>query len=481
MRDNGQISVFLCVILTSVLLLGLTAVEMTRVSMGRAKAAEAAGGASAEVKAAYHKELFEEYHLLAVDKEFGGQGEGKMEQMAQDYLEYTLENGQEDEMKVEQVVLAECRGLLDDDCENMKDQITEYMKLYVQKEGLTKLKDLIIGEKKAGEDSVKAVEAGRDEQSDDSDSWTGTDPRKVLKKTTAGGIMGLVVPKGEAPSKDIFDTSKLPSHGVTGIDTEWEDIEFDDIDDFEDRLKNDGDDTLSQLSDNFYGIYYALENFDMYTDSHRDRPVKCEIEYIICGKDSDYANLKGVVNRIILHRLPVNFAYLMKDKKRQAAVAPIAAVLSLIPGVTYHASKYLLLGCWAYAETLVDIKVLLAGKSVQFFKTNEIWHTDITDLGRLADMDAMDYEGADSVDYKGYLALLLAENTGDMYYRMADLIQINLSQKEETFEMANMIYRFSFDIEVAQKRKFASFVESGSGAKIEDGWYRHGFRVSAGY
>lgn len=481
MRDNGQVSVFLCVILTSMLLLGLTVVEMTRVSMGRAKAAEAAAGAAAEVKAAYHRELFEEYHLLAVDREFGGQGEGKMEQMAQDYLEYTLENGQEDEMKVEQSALADCRGLLDNDCENMKDQITEYMKLYAQKDGLTKLKDLITGEKKAGEDSVKAVEAGRGEQSDGSDSWTGTDPRKTLKKTTAGGIMGLVVPDGEVPSRDVFTTPELPSHGKTGSDAEWEDIEFDDIDEFENRLKPDSDDIVSRLSDNFYGIYYALENFDMYTDGHRNRPVKCEAEYIICGKDNDYANLKDVVNRLILHRLPVNFAYLMKDKKRQAAVAPIAAVLALIPGVTYHASKYLLLGCWAYAETLVDIKVLLAGKSVQFFKTNETWHTDIADLGRLTDMDAVDYDGVDSIDYKGYLALLLAENTGDMYYRMADLIQINLSQKDESFEMVNMIYRFSLDVEVVQEKKFASFVESGSGVKIEDGWYRHGFRVSAGY
>ena len=37
MRDNGQVSVFLCVILTSMLLLGLTVVEMTRVSMGRGR------------------------------------------------------------------------------------------------------------------------------------------------------------------------------------------------------------------------------------------------------------------------------------------------------------------------------------------------------------------------------------------------------------------------------------------------------------
>ena len=125
--------------------------------------------------------------------------------------------------------------------------------------------------------------------------------------------------------------------------------------------------------------------------------------------------------------------------------------------------------------------MLLAGESVQFFKTDETWHTDIADLGRLTDMDAVDYDGVDAIDYKGYLALLLAENTGDMYYRMADLIQINLSQKDESFEMVNMIYRFSLDVEVVQEKKFASFAWSGSGVKIEDGWYRHGFRVSAGY
>lgn len=101
------------------------------------------------------------------------------------------------------------------------------------------------------------MEAGRGEQSDGSDSWTGTDPRKTLKKTTAGGIMGLVVPKGEVPSRNVFTTPELPSHGKTGSDAEWEDIEFDDIDDFENRLKPDSDDIVSRLSDNFM-VYIML-------------------------------------------------------------------------------------------------------------------------------------------------------------------------------------------------------------------------------
>ena len=67
MRNQGHVTVFLSIILISMLLLGLSVLEMARIRMGSAKAAMAAEGAACDVKAAYDKELFEEYHLLAVD------------------------------------------------------------------------------------------------------------------------------------------------------------------------------------------------------------------------------------------------------------------------------------------------------------------------------------------------------------------------------------------------------------------------------
>ena len=92
------------------------------------------------------------------------------------------------------------------------------------------------------------------------------------------------------------------------------------------------------------------------------------------------------------------------------------------------------------------------------------------------------YEGADAIGYKGYLAILLAENRGDMYYRMADMIQLNLSQDDETFEMKNMIYGFSIDVDIVQNRKFAPFIESFQDVEsLDDGYYRHGFRISTEY
>ena len=192
MRNQGHVTVFLSIILISMLLLGLSVLEMARIRMGSAKAAMAAEGAACDVKAAYDKELFEEYHLLAVDSTFGGHGEGKLEQMAQDYLEYTLENGQGDNMSVEDVALAECRGLLENDCENMKLQITDHMKVYMEEKGIEDILEMITSGDKAMEDASGAVENGKNESNQDESSWSGTDPRKALKSILTGGLLNVV-------------------------------------------------------------------------------------------------------------------------------------------------------------------------------------------------------------------------------------------------------------------------------------------------
>lgn len=482
MRNQGHVTVFLSIILISMLLLGLSVLEMARIRMGSAKAAMAAEGAACDVKAAYDKELFEEYHLLAVDSTFGGHGEGKLEQMAQDYLEYTLENGQGDNMSVEDVALAECRGLLENDCENMKLQITDHMKVYMEEKGIEDILEMITSGDKAMEDASGAVENGKNESNQDESSWSGTDPRKALKSILTGGLLNVVTPSGRVVSDQAYDLDGFPSDGQAEDTRQWEDIEFDDLDKFQRQLMSDGERSQTGIVDDIYGVGYALANFNTFTDRKQDRPFECEVEYIIAGKDNDHDNLQGVVNRIVLHRLPLNLAYLLSDSAKMAEVSSIAAVLALVPGVTYGAAKYLLLGCWAYAETIVDIRLLLDGKSVQFMKTDEYWVTDINNLDKLMNLDSVDYEGVDAVSYRDYLAILLIENKGGMYYRMADLIQLNFRQTDESFEMKNMMYSLTFDVEVGQDRKFASFIEDHEGvSKIDDGLYRYSFRQCVSY
>lgn len=428
MRNQGHVTVFLSIILISMLLLGLSVLEMARIRMGSAKAAMAAEGAACDVKAAYDKELFEEYHLLAVDSTFGGHGEGKLEQMAQDYLEYTLENGQGDNMSVEDVALAECRGLLENDCENMKLQITDHMKVYMEEKGIEDILEMITSGDKAMEDASGAVENGKNESNQDESSWSGTDPRKALKSILTGGLLNVVTPSGRVVSDQAYDLDGFPSDGQAEDTRQWEDIEFDDLDKFQRQLMLDGERSQTGIVDDIYGVGYALANFNTFTDRKQDRPFECEVEYIIAGKDNDHDNLQGVVNRIVLHRLPLD------------------------------------------------------GKSVQFMKTDEYWVTDINNLDKLMNLDSVDYEGVDAVSYRDYLAILLIENKGGMYYRMADLIQLNFRQTDESFEMKNMMYSLTFDVEVSQDRKFASFIEDHEGvSKIDDGLYRYSFRQCVSY
>ena len=48
--------------------------------------------------------------------------------------------------------------------------------------------------------------------------------------------------------------------------------------------------------------------------------------------------------------------------------------------------------------------------------------------------------------------------------------------------MKNMIYGFSIDVDIEQRKKFATFIESFPEINgIDDGYYRHGFRISTGY
>ena len=90
MRNQGQITVFLSLILISLLVLVLAAIGVVEFHMDRARVSEAAKGASEHIKADYQEQIFEEYHVLLLDKTYAGRGEGALEDRMLRYLDYTL-------------------------------------------------------------------------------------------------------------------------------------------------------------------------------------------------------------------------------------------------------------------------------------------------------------------------------------------------------------------------------------------------------
>lgn len=475
-NNKGNITVFLSLLLISLLILGLTAVEITHAYMGRAKVAEASKGATESIKADYVAELFEDYHLLLLDKTYGGAGEGEIEEQISEYLEHTLGS----DFNVQDVRLGKTTDVLDNDCEVLKREITEYMKLRTELDGAERIINIISDNEDPTRDVSDSVKNGSNEESDSNKMSTG-DPRGAVRNATIGGVLSVVVPDDTLPSNVQIDTSLFPSKGRTEEDDVREiDTNFNDIDRIEETLKTSTSDCVTTLAEGYYGIAYAIDTFANYTSEEKNGVFELETEYLIAGKDNDYDNLKAVVNRLIMHRIGFNMAFLLNDSKRLAQIKPVAVFISLLPFVTYGMAKYFLVACWSYAETLVEVKSLLAGNSISYVKKSETWQTDFKKLGNLKNVENINYEGRDSLDYEDFLMIFLAEKYKDIYWRMCDVMQLNVRRSQPDFLMKNCIYSFETQISVEGEPLFDAFLSS-KGISIWDGAYQYDNSIYGGY
>lgn len=76
----------------------------------------------------------------------------------------------------------------------------------------------------------------------------------------------------------------------------------------------------------------------------------------------------------------MNYAYLLSDSGKVAECAALAAALvgvTLIPGLV-EAVKQVLLLAWAFAESVLDVRLLLNGKRVAFQKDAATWKLSLS-------------------------------------------------------------------------------------------------------
>ncbi len=136
-----------------------------------------------------------------------------------------------------------------------------------------------------------------------------------------------------------------------------------------------------------------------------NRHLNYELEYIIAGKDSDIQNLESVVNQLLLIREGMNFAYLMTDQQKQReAYAMAGAVAAGFPPLVAVLQKGLLLA-WAWGESIVDVRTLLAGGQIPFWKTKDSWQLALENLATLKADEAQESPG--DMGYSSYLRMLL--------------------------------------------------------------------------
>lgn len=523
-RNKGQIIVFVCLIICTFLVLILAILQGVRIKEGRAKCSQSVFSACKSLKGDYQPELFRRYHLLALDRTYYGKGEGFLEQRAEEFLDYNL-NPEKHlyHFQVQEVILAESQTLTDASMAGMKQEIHEYMKLrtpvIVLEEVLSKTKkeqeqdrgqiadelehqaeqtvvvesgQAVMERNSAGQEASVMAEgsAGQETLIVSEDLTAETfgieeseeeliDPRGAMKLLLDMDILTLVMPEeAEGISKDKISLEDLPSMQTKdSYEGFWtfrgEEMDLTDMaeafkqqsfwDDIR-QLEANGNE-LAEITE---GALYAMDTFaDAITrKEEKHQPLEFEIEYLLAGKQSDYENMSQVAEELTWIRFVSNGCYAFTNKTMQEEAQLLAALLLAPTGLAELAEpvSYVILGCWTYGESLLDVKALLQGKTVPVTKDDTTWKLSLNGLLKLNRESREDCEASQGLGYEEYLFLLLmlngAVNQEQCYYRMLDLMQLNIQETIPEFQIKNCIVTFELQVTIEENGRKWHFQEA---------------------
>ena len=486
MTNRGYVTIFVTLLISVVLVVVTAVIYANKQSYARTKAATSLSSANSSELANYNRMIFDRYHILLVDKNASGQGEGAFEQSIEDSLEYDLGDG----FSVDSVELSQTAGITDYNCYEFKRQIQENFLYDVVDSSVDMIIDKTEGcddpmtdeemqqidsgiateqqeieaelETKEEAESESAESEDADESVSESDevvntsdeaSMTIKDPRDTLKSYTDAGLWVYLLPDNFELSSNVADKTTLPSYGYSSTLLKSVKTDFDDLD----QMMMD-----STLADGWYtsliteaeGIMYASRYFNCLTDQkYDDTFFNLELEYLIGGNDTDGGNFRSAVDELLMLRFVMNFAYIVTDSEKLAICESTAAVICLLMPAMQPIVKYLIAGCWAYIESVVDVYMLVNNHKVKFFKGGETWRSSFESLENL-DSFADDNDGEEGLDYKEYLMILLALHGDSIYYRMLDIMQLNVNvpgtdHYDPTFRMENAITAFGVNADIS--------------------------------
>lgn len=154
-----------------------------------------------------------------------------------------------------------------------------------------------------------------------------------------------------------------------------------------------------------------------------------EMEYILGGHASIEDNLKVVKERLLFLRFVLNLSHILTDREKctlaEEMGCAIATAISGGVGGSFYA--VLVMCAWSATESYKDVALLQEGKCIPILKQQADWHTSIDGLVSKENRQPDDKKG---LSYTEYLLLLLSlESTTTKLYRIADMIEMNMTHQ----------------------------------------------------
>lgn len=466
MRQNkqGSVTVFLTLILTLLVALVVSSLSSVQMACARVQIASGADIGLYSLFAQYDKKLLEEHHLFYLDGSYG-QGDlnlGKVWDTFAEYMEPILNQNYQN-LSMEAGGITGYRLATDNGGESFRRQVVAYMRESLGTQGVQLLLDKVNKESQdvseqqtikenaqqgnTLEDYDQAIADGQQPQPPDEETEPiipeptpepVENPIDTIREIQQRGILELVIQDGESLSQKTVDCNTLVSHRELqegmGIFS--------------------GDVSDSTATERLLFQEYLLQTVGNYRTPSTQGQLSYPMEYIIGKNGSDVENLKSVAHRLLAIREGINFVYLLGDGAKRAQAATLAGTIAtslMLPAIT-PIVEMLLLACWAYGESLIDVRHLFSGGRVPLVKNISNWQLSLENLpqimGRL-DMDQKEDEGG--IGYEDYLRVLLfLEKEKSQITKGMDVFELSLRGQEghENFRMDSCMDALEVQVDV---------------------------------
>jgi len=421
------------------------------------------------ILAEYHRELFAQYNLFAIDSSYGGDTTGK-ENVSAHLKHYLARN-----MSMEDIFL---ESLLYRDFLAMEPEEVDVTRVSVITDGkgavfrakaveaiehdaglslftellnwlevveLNKLTETDVALRKKQVDEAIAAYNGKEVEVKENKFVTIQidNPTAELEKERRKGALACVVKDMEAVSeKSIFQESliggrmalgkvnqgSLPHAEISGGEKLWERFLFQE---------------------------YLMRYMGHYGSEKADKALDYEIEYLLSGMDNDISNLSGVVDVLTGIREAANALYIFTDEEKCAEAEVVALVICGLLEIPELADllKVSLLLAWSFAESLHDVEVLLEGGRIPLMKTTDTWYYSLANAltGFQFVSEGKDDEG---LSYEDYLRILLMLEKEDVLTaRAMNLVEANirLTPGNQDFRLDGCYVKVEASMQVSSK------------------------------
>ncbi len=427
MKEKGSVTVFLSLVMGIIVSLIVMTVESARYSAEKMRIEMLTRMGLESIFAEYNRELLERYDILFIDSSYGGASSSLKEtgDHLKNYLSYnvrpskgllSLGAGDIYGLKLKEAEICNPSYATDKAGSVFKRQAIEAVKNRYGvgiAEKAIELTNKYDGSGIKEENVEKRRQKVQEELEDIDLGEDGEELREVFDKrkgTIATLIYGLKKPS----------TTELKLEGLASYRRNKEGIG---------PVRADSD-MNSFLNDRLFDQYLLWKCSSLTNDLGHDS-CKYEIEYIINGKNTDTANLRETVTKLFFLREAADTIAIYKDKgkKLQAELValPIAAVVKVFLKVDIKKPlKNMILLSWAFAEAVVDVRVLINGGRVPLIKNSGDWNIK-TVLGiKFFYLNSGKLPGK-GLNYNDYMTIFLAAvNQKKKSMRAMDVIEMNL-------------------------------------------------------